>query len=239
VRNCVIDSVDIDMIGGGVQIGHPRFARLGNGIEFWIGLDMSMNDNLVQNCTISRTYDCGATIQGMANYDKVGAPPTNNRFINNRFYHCRQAFEHFIPHVTEFVNCEFSGNICYEMGQNEFSSPELRDANILSYEAKNRLIKISDNIFFNANHYCGRTWSVNMSGNTVYIKKGQYLNNFFGKYAPIIFGQLNAVEEYRARLGDNTTKFIEITDANTAELMGTTFAWVKELEKKMGKTNNK
>lgn len=33
------------------------------------------------------------------------------------------------------------------MGENQFDSPETRDANILSYEKTNKSLKISDNIF--------------------------------------------------------------------------------------------
>ncbi|MFR6032088.1 MAG: hypothetical protein ACLUKN_02260 [Bacilli bacterium] len=33
--NSTVENVDIDAIGGSVQIGYKRWVRLGNGIEFW------------------------------------------------------------------------------------------------------------------------------------------------------------------------------------------------------------
>lgn len=66
------------------------------------------------------------------------------------------------------------------MGENQFDSPETRDANILSYEKTNKSLKISDNIFYGASYYCGYAFA-SVKNNRAYIYKGQYLNTYHGK----------------------------------------------------------
>lgn len=204
-RNTVLEKCVIDMIGGAVQVGLPFWVRFGNGVEFWIDESGFCTNNLIQDCWISRTYDCGATIQGQGeNMTNV----VSIKFLNNTFYHCRQAFEHFLKPTDlsdpKYIDCEFSNNICLEMGVNEFETPEIRDANILSYESKNCLVKIQNNLFFGSNHYCGERWSENMSNNIIYIYEDQYLNNYHGSYNyPVIYARNESdIQAYRDRFGD-------------------------------------
>ncbi len=130
--NCRFENLEIDLIGGSVQLSYPQWVRLGNGVEFWISTNNPCNNNTVAGCKISRTYDCGATIQGHGETLKA----ENIKFVGNYFFRCRQAFEHFLTakKSAAYANCEFSDNKCFDMGENEFSTPESRDANLRSFE---------------------------------------------------------------------------------------------------------
>ena len=89
LSGCTVSDCQIDMIGGGIQVGNRKRTRFGNGIELWY----DCCDNTISNCLISRTFDCATTIQANGN---VKSSPRNNHFVNNRIYKCRQAFEHFL-----------------------------------------------------------------------------------------------------------------------------------------------
>lgn len=208
LSNCLVENVDIDTIGGSVQIGYKRWVRLGNGIEFWVSDAASGNNSTIKNCTISRTYDCGATIQGIG---KKLPHPKSIKFLNNKFYHCRQAFEHFLTSQTptDYIDCEFSNNIAFEMGNNEFSSPEPRDMNLLSYEKTNKSIKISGNTFYGGGIYFGVAWSNNISNNTCYVFDDTFLASSYQpqKIPPIPTGD---IEAYRKRFNDYTSKIYVI-----------------------------
>ena len=133
---CKFRNMDVDLIGGSVQLGYPHWVRLGNGFEFWVSDKRPCSNNLVEGCTVSRTYDCGATIQGIGNGDML---IENVKFVGNTFIRCRQAFEHFVRSrkgTARYSDCEFSSNRSFEAGENEFSTPEARDAALLSYEGK-------------------------------------------------------------------------------------------------------
>lgn len=201
----LIDNCQIDLIGGSNFLKVRWWSRFGNGIEFWAG---DQNDNVVRNCIISRTFDCGVTVQSNSKSIK---DVYNIHFINNRFYHCRQAFEHFInpsgsDYNPQYINCKFTGNIGFEMGENEFNSPEQRDANILCYEGIDRYIKINKNIFYGAPYYCGYTKPLGMKKNIVYIYKGQYLNHYHGQknYPTIYADGKESISKYKAWSGDDS-----------------------------------
>jgi hypothetical protein len=193
------------LIGGANFVRTKSWCRYGNGIEFWA---INENDNTVRNCVISRTFDCGVTIQCNAKEIK---DVHNIHFVNNKFYHCRQAFEHFINPSGSSANpqykgCEFTGNLCFEMGENEFNAPEKRDANILCYETVDRYIKIEKNTFYGAPYYCGYTKPLGMGNNTAYIYKGQYLNHYHGqKNYPTIYAEgEESTFKYKEWSGDNS-----------------------------------
>ena len=203
--NTLIEDCQIDLIGGSNFVRTKSWCRYGNGIEFWA---INENDNTVRNCVISRTFDCGVTIQCNAKEIK---DVHNIHFVNNKFYHCRQAFEHFISPSTssyspQYVDCDFSKNVCYEMGINEFDSPEERDAAILSYENRERFISVESNIFYGSSYYCGSTVPLGMNNNKVYIYKGQYLNHYHKdiKYSTIIADGDESLYKYREWSGDNS-----------------------------------
>ena len=198
VENCLVD-----LIGGAVQLGSSGWVRYGNGIEYSWG----NHDNIVKNCLISRTYDCGVTIQASGN---IRWSPKNIHFKDNRFYHCRQAFEFFLNTKGDikpkYENCSFIGNVCYQMGENEFSTPQLRDANLLSYDSSVKYIKIESNTFFGASYFCGTVYPEGLRGNTVYLYEGQYLYNYHGpRIHPVIFANDDDdIEQYKSQSNDNS-----------------------------------
>lgn len=63
------------------------------------------------------------------------------------------------------------------MGNNEFSSPEPRDCNILSYETRKKTIDIYNNVFFGGNHMYGSWKNLGKQHNTIYLYADQYLFN--------------------------------------------------------------
>lgn len=206
-QNTVIENCAIDLIGGQNFIKDRWWSRLGNGVEFWAD-EKGVSGNIVKDCLISRCYDCGVTIQGKGASIKN---PRDIHFVNNRFYHCRQAFEHFInpsnqTHVV-YDNCSFSGNICYEMGETEMNSPDARCANIMNYEERVRPLDISGNVFYGSAHYCGFCFASGMKNNLVYVMEGQYLNHYHGKKNyQTIYGKTEAdIQAYKQKSGDEST----------------------------------
>ena len=213
--NATVEDCQFDLIGGAIQVGYQYWVRYGNGIEF----GGNTHDNLVTGCLISRTYDCGVTIQGKTT-EKL--QPTRIHFVNNRFYHCRQAFEHFISssgdYESKYTDCSFSDNLCYMMGENEFSTPQARDANILSYENAPRTLTITDNYFFGAPYLCGYNYGDGTDDNVVYVYESQYLNHYHGKWdKPTILAEgKRDVRAYRERTGDKSRIVILKKDSSKA-----------------------
>lgn len=203
--NCIIDNCQIDLIGGAIFVrDREPWCRYGNGVEI-----STANVNInVKNCLISRTYDCATTIQGNPGVKVV---VKNIHFKNNRIYHCRQAFEHFIDAHKEdlgssYEDCSFEGNICYEMGENEFSSPEARDACILSYENAPKNIAIRNNVFFGGAYYCSYTYSKGLSDNTVYIYDDQYINHYHGirNFHTLYASSISDIKAFRDKSSDSS-----------------------------------
>lgn len=218
LNNSIVENCDLDIIGGCLPIESTKWVRFGNGIEFWI-TDKPIGNSVVRNCIISRTFDCGATIQGSSKKMGIGNP-NGIHFVNNRFYYCRQAFEHFLNSEStspQYIDCEFTGNICYMMGDNQFNSPEKRDAAILSYENIAKKLKITNNVFYGINYYCGHTIPYGMNNNKVYLFDNGYLNHFHGiKNYPTIFSQDHgAIKKYQQWSGDKSK--ITIIRKNTKE----------------------
>lgn len=228
INNTLVENCDIDIIGGSIQVGQRKWVRYGNGIECWVS-DSQVGDNTVRHCCISRTYDCGATIQGKGNNLKS---PCRIRFVGNRFIYCRQAFEHFITasdgKSTDYVSCEFSDNVCFLMGDNWFDSPEIRDADILSYESADKDILISNNMFYGASYYCGKAFG-RLRGNTVYIYQGQYLNHYHGqKNFPAIYAtDENSIEAFRQRTHDDSSIHIIEKDSDADKKLKK--KWLKQM----------
>lgn len=215
--NCKFQNIDIDLIGGGVQLSYPSWVRLGNGIEFWITEKDACNNNIVENCKISRTYDCGTTIQGVSNGDVIAK---NIVFKNNYFFKCRQAFEHFLISKTKekigYENCEFSNNKCFDIGDNEFSTPECRDANLLSYETRAISgLSIKNNIFWGGNYYSKQQHPATLENNTVYIFKGQYLiNNRYNPSETIWADSEQDIEKMKEQYGNKSDKIIIVSPSD-------------------------
>ena len=196
----------IDIIGGSILIGYKYWVRYGNGIQCWIA-NVPVGYNTIKDCTISRTYDCGSTIQGKGSNM---SNPVKIRFINNKFIFCRQAFEHWLSPADgrnlDYADCEFSHNICFMMGDNQFDTPLPQDANLLSYDKENRGLNICENLFYGASYYCGQAFATRISGNKVYVYRGQYLNHYHGakNYPTIYATSKKDIEAYKNRVKDRS-----------------------------------
>lgn len=239
-----VENVKIDLIGGSTQVGYRTWVRLGNGIEFWIsGSPSSNNRNHVSGCTISRTYDCGSTIQGIVEKGEIVA--SDITFTGNKFYRCRQAFEHFLSNRSngrsEYINCHFEGNFAWEMGENEFSTPEPRDNNFLTYDNKRKGMIIKNNVCYGSGIYAGtRGWTEHFGENTFYVEQGKHNLLFvypWNKQGIEIPSNSEAdIQKYRETLGDTTSKIILVPESEIAEtrsnLMKEDFKYVKKFLKR-------
>lgn len=239
-----VENVKIDLIGGSTQVGYRTWVRLGNGIEFWIsGSPSSNNRNHVSGCPISRTYDCGSTIQGIVEKGEIVA--SDITFTGNKFYRCRQAFEHFLSNRSngrsEYINCHFEGNFAWEMGENEFSTPEPRDNNFLTYDNKRKGMIIKNNVCYGSGIYAGtRGWAEHFGENTFYVEQGKHNLLFvypWNKQGIEIPSNSEAdIQKYRETLGDTTSKIILVPEAEIAEtrsnLMKEDFKYVKKFLKR-------
>lgn len=239
-----VENVKIDLIGGSTQVGYRTWVRLGNGIEFWIsGSPSSNNRNHVSGCTISRTYDCGSTIQGIVEKGEIVA--SDITFTGNKFYRCRQAFEHFLSNRSngrsEYINCHFEGNFAWEMGENEFSTPEPRDNNFLTYDQKRKGMIIKNNVCYGSGIYAGtRGWAEHFGENTFYVEQGKHNLLFvypWNKQGIEIPSNSEAdIQKYRETLGDTTSKIILVPESEIAEtrsnLMKEDFKYVKKFLKR-------
>lgn len=148
--NVTISQCEVDYVGGGQQTTYLRWARYGNGIEFYIS-KKSENSHVFNN-KISHTFDCATTIQGEG---RIGAYPSNIIIENNLIINCRQAFEYFLNNYDKEKNinydcekCYFRNNICINSGENGFDSPEMRDTHILSYQRRYTSSMIIENNVF-------------------------------------------------------------------------------------------
>lgn len=239
-----VENVKIDLIGGSTQVGYRTWVRLGNGIEFWIsGSPSSNNRNHVSGCTISCTYDCGSTIQGIVEKGEIVA--SDITFTGNKFYRCRQAFEHFLSNRSngrsEYINCHFEGNFAWEMGENEFSTPEPRDNNFLTYDNKRKGMIIKNNVCYGSGIYAGtRGWAEHFGENTFYVEQGKHNLLFvypWNKQGIEIPSNSEAdIQKYRETLGDTTSKIILVPESEIAEtrsnLMKEDFKYVKKFLKR-------
>jgi len=186
LNDCLVENCAVDLIGGAIFPDKTLdWFRFGNGIEFWIEDEgSSANNNTVSHCWISRVYGCGASLQGT----NASTNAVSNKFKSNVFYYCRHAFETLLEGVrgVDYIDCEFVGNICYNMTRNGFDCPEEWDANIYSDEKavhKSR-IKVYNNFFWGSDHIFmdSKFTALDMKFNVVFLYRGQFLNKFYGNY---------------------------------------------------------
>lgn len=202
--HCTAENCNLDIIGGSIQVGKCPWVRYGNGIEFYITSN-PIGNSVVSGCRISRTFDCGATIQGTG--DKMG-DAVGIRFTNNHFIYCRQAFEHFMQsngNPALYTNCSFDNNLSLWAGDNQFGCPEIRDAAVLSYELQDKSCSITNNTFYGSNYYFGNKLPDGMTDNIVYIYPDQFLHHshFRAESMRVLYSR-NDIEEYRKRTGDKS-----------------------------------
>lgn len=226
--HCTVADCVLDIIGGSIQLGKCPWVRFGNGIEFYITSN-PVSNSIVRGCRISRTFDCGVTIQGSG--DNMG-DAVNIRFTNNRFIYCRQAFEHFMQsngNPARYIDCSFDNNISLWAGDNQFGCPEQRDAAVLSYELQDKSCSITNNIFYGSNYYFGNKLPDGMTNNLVYLYPDQFLHHsHFRADAMRVLYSGNDVEVYRKRTGDKST----IVVLNKGSLKDLWLRW--RLTKKIG-----
>lgn len=222
IRNC-----EIDAIGGMMVINDNYFASYGNGIEFWVS--KNTEDCLVENCVISRCYDCGVTIQG----DGGGqATPRNIIVRNNLLEQCCQGWEDFLRNDSNVVyeNCVFEDNLVLNSGNNTgFGYPpeRFKYCHVLGNNTEgDKGMIIRNNVFVGGNYYCsgdyhGAYMSNNWQNNTCIIKRGDFLlGNYYGTrdvirvpkergdFTSLAIATEEAIRQYRVLTGDTTTKFI-------------------------------
>ena len=248
-----IENLEIDLIGGSVLVGFPNWVRLGNGIEFWINSPSSGSNihNRVAGCVISRTFDCGSTIQGRAQKGKNVAEDIV--FTGNKYYRCRQAFEHWLSggdagrDPIEYKDCKFVGNFAWEMGDNGFNSPYLQDLNFLSYDRKPAAMTIRDNVCYGAGAYAGTAnRSSDFGGNTFYVLRGKpllvELRGGKGKNLVVPANSEEDIKKYREISGDSTSKISIVDESDAAlreKLLGGDFKYVKKILKKAERETGK
>ncbi len=232
IRNCLVDA-----IGGSYFINFPTWLSYGNGIEYYVQSPKTEN-GLVQDCIISRCYDCGLTIQGGSDSN-----PTSNlsafdiTFERNLIQNCGQSLEFFLNGLNEndiFNNCIVRNNLSLDAGVNtgfRVYGKRYKYCHILetSYRRKTGII-YENNMFINGNYYCaakvhGKYDSPIWRTNTCYILRGQDLIGNATGSADIIsipslknnkdsisFETNNAIKEYRMLTNDQGTQFYIIND---------------------------
>lgn len=231
--NVTISNCDIDGIGGHIVLGKNRkWALLGNGLETWI-TPPARHNCLIENCTVSRTFDCGATLQGHNSKNSIRAE--NIIFRNNTFRNCCQSFEEFLRGPEEndvYDNCIVEDNLSIDAGINtgfRYYDGRYKRCHFLSNSTlRNTNLIIRNNTAINGNYYCAGEFNklyrqAQWHGNTCYIKRGQdLLGNYRGtkdvitlpnnkeEYSSLKEATESAISRYRTLTGDETTKFIII-----------------------------
>lgn len=231
-RHSIIRKCEIDAIGGQIQLNNSQYVCYGNGIEFWIR--NGLEDCLVEECKISRCYDCACTIQGREPY-----PPSNIRFRNNVIFDCCQAWEDFFTTDNPdaiFKDCIFENNVIVNSGNTTgfgYTKGRTKCCHVLENNyLGNKGMIFRNNTFVGGNYYCAAKYngafkSGVWEGNTCYIKRGEWLIRCINKGDEIIripvekgnFRTLKAatdeaIRRYREMTGDETTRFVIKSDGN-------------------------
>lgn len=171
LNNTFVKNCNIDIIGGSILWGFKYWVRFGNGIEFYLNANNPIGNSTIEKCTISRTYDCGSTIQG-----GLGTVcPQGIKFRKNVYWYCGQGWEFWQGgknECKEYDDCEFTDNILYGTGQNAFSGYRRQNANFLCYDSKERHMKISGNLCYGGDYYFGIVSNSGLTNNKVYLFKG-------------------------------------------------------------------
>lgn len=222
----IIRKCEIDAIGGMTQTGYENFTSLGNGIEFYVSTNIT--NCLVEQCKISRCYDCGITIQGT---NCGQATPSNIIIRDNLITDCCQGWEDFLRNDDNvmYINCVFRNNVVLNSGHTSgFNYPSrFKYCHILGNNFKgNRGMVIEKNTFVGGNYYCSGAYKEQYKSNVwrdnvCYIKRGDYiLSNYFGtadviristekgRYESLKAATDVAISRYREMTGDMTTQFI-------------------------------
>lgn len=225
VRGCCIDH-----IGGSWFAGYdPQWCTLGNGIEFYVGSG-TVENALVENCTVRHCLDCGLTVQGSSTTGGIRAK--NIVFRNNRIENCLQSFEFFLRGTTDdsrFYDCVCEGNVSVDAGIDtgfrDYIKRYKRCHFLDNSFVRRTYMKYVGNILVNGNFYCagkcGDRYDASLwEDNVCYIFRGQDLiGNYIGNadvvtvpvdkgtYPTLEAATEAAIARYRQLTGDNTTVF--------------------------------
>ena len=218
IRNCRVDA-----IGGRIIPEGDSYVCYGNGIEYWVSGELDSRDGLVENCYVTRCYDCGITIQGSRG---TIATPRNIYVRNNLVENCCQGWEDFLRNNKDvcYDHCYFENNIVLNSGNTTgFGYPRnrIKFCHLLGNNIdgpRNMIIK--NNVFIGGNYYCSGSYqgeykSNVWEGNTCYLEYGNFLfHDYWSTLNAIrLDGKLgkaennDRVERYRRFTGDRTTKF--------------------------------
>ena len=216
IRNCRIDAM-----GGRIIPEGNSYTCYGNGIEFWVGDTTNVENCIVEDCFVTRCYDCGVTIQGSGG---TTATPRNISIRNNLITNCCQGWEDFLRNGEDVIyeNCVFENNVVLKSGNTSgfgYSSSRFKYCHVLGNNvAGDKGMCIYNNIFADGNYYCSGTYkggyrSNKWKGNKCFITKGDFLlGEYFGRRDVLRIGNSsfkskNVIRRYRYLTGDNTTIF--------------------------------
>ena len=216
---------EIDAIGGRIIPEGRGYNCYGNGIEFYLGGSTDIENCIVEDCYISRCYDCGITIQGSRG---TTATPRNIYVRNNLIENCCQGWEDFLRNNKDVVyeNCLFADNIILHSGNTSgfgYQKSRFKYCHILGNNvAGDKGMRIENNVFADGNFYCSGVYnnayrSNLWSGNVCYIESGDFvLGEYFGQRDVLRVrknkkNSSNELSQYRKLTGDDTTKFVILT----------------------------
>ena len=214
IRNCLLDA-----IGGRIFKEGDTYNCYGNGIEFYVSSDIS--DCLVEDCYISRCYDCAVTIQGSRGGK---ATPRNIIIRNNLITNCCQGWEDFLRNDRNvvFENCIFSGNVVLRSGDTTgfgYQESRFKFCHVLGNNvAGDKGMQIRDNVFAGGNFYCSGSYNDTYRsnlwyGNECFLSSGDFiLGEYFGRKDVLRIGwsKLFSSREFRTYkelTGDDSTVF--------------------------------
>ena len=226
--NVHIKGCHIDAIGGRTLVTSNSFVCDGNGIGIWIYPDRDTENTLVEDCYISRVYDCGVCLQGS---EGSHATARNIKVRNNLITNCCQGWEDalFNDPPACYENCVFENNTIVFSGESGFGYPDSRFkyCHVLSNNLNgDKKMIFRDNTFIGGNFQCGGgykgKYTTNiMEGNVCYLTNDNYLiGNYFGTRD--VIRQANSQESltrYKNLTNDKTTKFV-VCDSLRIKKMG-------------------
>lgn len=228
--NTTVRGCEISHIGGSWFAGYNNeWTPFGNGIEYYVGSG-TVENGLIENCTVRHCFDCGLTVQGGSDTDPVRA--RNIVFRNNLVTNCCQSFEFFLRGTTDdsqFYDCECYGNVSVDAGIDtgfRYFRHRYKRCHFLDNSFNRRTyMKFAENTLVNGNYYCagkcGDRYDASLwEDNVCYIRRGQDLiGNYNGNAdvvtVPISKGSYKSLKEatdaaiarYRQLTGDTTTTF--------------------------------
>lgn len=216
IRNCKVDAM-----GGRIIPEGDGYNCYGNGIEFWVSGTRNVEDCIVEDCHVSRCYDCGITIQGSKG---TTATPRNIIIRNNLITNCCQGWEDFLRNDPDVVyeNCVFGNNIVLHSGNTTgwgYSPLRFKFCHVLGNNVSgDKGMRIENNTFVDGNFYCSGIYNNGYrsnlwKGNKCYLTPGNFvLGEYNGKRDVLRMKTTrrkssSEIKLYRELTGDASTVF--------------------------------